>query len=285
MKASEIEQQLWVIPSGANNIDDLKNAFHVKLFRALKDLQHKKKLVDCRKLSHKDARYFISDKESVLWILDLDAAGWNTSAAKALEMPTVLRGLSYESAIQSLSKYLFNVIAQRRNLAQEARRRCPAPLIIPISIPMPQQNGSMTDEKLFVMIPDEISTSLMNSLSEEQRYAFIYYLTSAWSLYFEQQHAVHGNIVIIHFPDQIIERLQRIIGLSEYKNISEVVVQATLSYLDRYDPNKKDFLVTVDGPATKKAIERGKFKDKKAAVIVGLQMLEKSLKKQFDEQM
>jgi len=290
MRASEIEKQLLVGPHD----EDEENRFHVKLFRYLNEL-HEDELIEYRKVSRKDARYSIRDKEHVRWILDLDAAGWNASAAKALEMPsTVLRGLSYESAIQSISKYLFNVIIQRRNLEQETRIRCPAPLIIPVSIsisapqyysslPMPQQNGSMANEKFLVMIPNEISTSLMNSFSEEQYHAFINYLTAAWSLYFEQQNAALGNIVIIHFPDHTTERLQKIVDLGEYKNISEVVWQATLNYLD--DPNKKNFLVTVDGPATKKAIERGKFKDKKAAVEAGLQMLEKKLKKQFDDQM
>lgn len=280
MRAKDIEQYLWNLEPGKSS--EIKVAFHVKIFRELHRLQ-KENLLQKRKVSYKDVRYSIKDKGFVQLVLAADAIGLDSFKKESLKMSTVLSGKNYEAAIQGLAKFLLAIVFQRKDFAQRAHVASPGPIIFGFPVPIFQEKDNILRDKVLIIAPDERSANKIRTFTKEQYEDFLQYLTSAWTMYFEESKIAHGDVVIIHFIRQQAERLKQMVELGEGQNIDEIVHLATLRYLDIHGPNREYFRITADGPATRLAIEKGIYKDKRQAIEDAINIHEKRLAKRLLE--
>lgn len=284
MLPMDIESELLKAfdPKEQFSADD-KNNFHVRLFRTLKGLM-KEELLDQRPGNRKNRPYFIKDRERAQLMLDFDRVGWHVSLpSKELMISRTFTDKTYEAVIQSLSRYLLQVISVKAGLRkEEARTKSPGVFIFDAALPIPEQ-GKMVNEKFLILVPDDISAAKIKLLSNEKYKDFLQYLTSAWVLYFEEMKISHGNMVILHFPDVLVEKARRLIERSKARDLAEIVNVATQIYVDAQDSSTKPhFEIRVNGPFTKKAIETGLLKGgNKETVLKALEHYEERWRKYF----
>lgn len=276
MRPRDIEQELWdSIEHGKFSRN--KKSFHVQLFRALnslvkeqliqrKDLTKRKKLAKGRRKGRAKVQYSIEDRGRVQLILAANAVGIDIlKKPKSLETSTILSGKTYEGIVQELARILLDII-ERRDYTRSANTRLLGPIILGFPIPISEEDGNIVREKILILIPDERSSLKIRAFTKEQYKDFLQYLTSAWAVYFEELNISHGDLVIIHFTKRQAEGLRKIVELGECKNIDEVVHLAVLRYLEKCDSSEKYFEIKADGPATRMAIEKGIYKDKREAI-------------------
>jgi hypothetical protein len=281
MRPTEIESALW------NDLERKRfsknpEAFHVHLHRALKSLT-KDGLLSCREMTAKDTRYSIKDRERVQTMVDFNALGWHVLLPpKELVWSRTFAGKTSE-AVQSLSRYILQIISLKAQLRKGiAHTSIPGAFIYDVALPLPEQGG-MVNDRFLIVVPDDISTERIKLLTNDKYKDFLQYLTSAWALYFEERNITHGNIVILHFPDVLVEKAKGLVERGEARDIAQIVSVATKAYVDQQDPSSKPhFEVKVDGPFTNKAIETGLLKGgRKEAIMKALEQYEKKWAKHF----
>lgn len=240
-------------------------------------------LIEKTKTSHKNRRYSIKDREWAQLILAANAIGLNLSKEiKPLELPTVLKGKTYEGVVQKVSKILLDIILQREHFLVQSQTSPPKPIIFDVSIQIRQEKSNKAKrDKILIIAPDEKSSPKIRAFTKEHYKDFLQYLTTAWMSYFDERARTHNNIVIAPLSDQWTDRLGEIIASGQAENLHDVIILATSTYLDTRNKRKKNYLIK-SGPMTKMAVDRGDYKNVGEVIEHAIKEFEKELAKKYE---
>jgi len=224
---------------GLEKAPDKANSLRTKIHRRLQSLI-KEGLLQQNKISHKDVRYGIRNYARVTLIL----AANSERVKRILEEPHPYKMKVSAKDPQKLAEILLTLAFGERPLLQPF-----APLTIRFDGPL--------KDRFLLILPDEFSAQKLKGLSKEEFQDVTNFLTMAFGMYLQGPGRTSFNdTVIIKFTPKQFENLKR-----EGEKLDKTVYEATLSLI-----GKSFLLPQIEQlPATRKAIEMGKFADKKEA--------------------